>query len=70
MIRPAPVERVLDTTAAGDSFAAGYLAARLHGLGPVSAARAGHHLAGRVVGYPGALIPRSAMPTPFKESDT
>ena len=67
VVRPAPVARVLDTTAAGDSFAAGYLAARLRGLGPVSAARAGHHLAGRVVGHPGALIPRAAMPPSFEE---
>jgi 2-dehydro-3-deoxygluconokinase len=53
---------VVDTTAAGDSFAAAYLAARLNGADPVEAARAGHHLAGVVVCYPGAIIPRSAMP--------
>ena len=28
----------------------------------VSAAKAGHHLAGTVVCHPGAIIPRSAMP--------
>jgi len=53
---------VVDTTAAGDSFAAAYLEARLDGADPVAAARAGHHLAGVVVCYPGAIIPRSAMP--------
>jgi 2-dehydro-3-deoxygluconokinase len=53
---------VVDTTAAGDSFAAAYLAARLNGADPAEAARAGHHLAGVVVCYPGAIIPRSAMP--------
>jgi len=53
---------VVDTTAAGDSFAAAYLAARLNGEDPAAAARAGHHLAGVVVCYPGAIIPRSAMP--------
>jgi 2-dehydro-3-deoxygluconokinase len=53
---------VVDTTAAGDSFAAAYLAARLNGADPVEAACAGHHLAGVVVCYPGAIIPRSAMP--------
>lgn len=53
---------VVDTTAAGDSFAAAYLAARLGGADPVAAARAGHDLAGVVVCYPGAIIPRSAMP--------
>ena len=47
---------------AGDSFAAAYLAARLDGADPVAAARAGHRLAGVVVCYPGAIIPRGAMP--------
>ena len=53
---------VVDTTAAGDSFAAAYLAARVGGAGPDDAARAGHRLAGVVVSYPGAIIPRYAMP--------
>jgi 2-dehydro-3-deoxygluconokinase len=53
---------VVDTTAAGDSFAAAYLAARLAGAAPEEAARAGHRLAGVVVCHPGAIIPRSAMP--------
>lgn len=57
---------VVDTTAAGDSFAAAYLAARLNGADPVAAARDGHHLAGVVVCYPGAIIPREAMPAPRK----
>lgn len=53
---------VVDTTAAGDSFAAAYVAARLLGAEPVEAARAGHRLAGVVVCHPGAIIPRAAMP--------
>jgi 2-dehydro-3-deoxygluconokinase len=53
---------VVDTTAAGDSFAAAYVAARLAGAEPVDAARAGHRLAGVVICYPGAIIPRSVMP--------
>jgi 2-dehydro-3-deoxygluconokinase len=53
---------VVDTTAAGDSFSAAYIAARLAGAEPVEAARAGHRLAGVVVCYPGAIIPRAAMP--------
>src|ERR1700681_162388 len=48
---------VVDTTAAGDSFAAAYLAARLDGADPVAAARAGHRLAGAVVCHRGAIIP-------------
>jgi 2-dehydro-3-deoxygluconokinase len=53
---------VVDTTAAGDSFAAAYVAARLTGAGPLDAARAGHRLAGIVVCHPGAIIPSTAMP--------
>jgi 2-dehydro-3-deoxygluconokinase len=62
VIAAPPVARVVDTTAAGDSFAAAYLAARLRSASPPEAARAGHRLAGRVVQHPGAIIPRSAMP--------
>ncbi len=62
-VRAEPLTRpVVDTTAAGDSFSAAYIAARLAGAEPVDAAQAGHHLGGVVVGYPGAIIPRSAMP--------
>jgi 2-dehydro-3-deoxygluconokinase len=62
-----PVLQVVDTTAAGDSFAAAYLAARLAGCAPVEAARAGHRLAGVVVGHRGAIIPRDAMPSGIME---
>ncbi|CRM42434.1 2-dehydro-3-deoxygluconokinase [Pseudomonas sp. 31 E 6] len=52
------VERVVDTTAAGDSFSAAYVASRLKGGSPAEAALAGHRLASRVIQVPGALIPR------------
>jgi 2-dehydro-3-deoxygluconokinase len=53
---------VIDTTAAGDSFAAAYLAARLDGAEPAAAALSGHRLAGAVVRHRGAIMPRAAMP--------
>ncbi|MFL5336418.1 MAG: sugar kinase [Geminicoccaceae bacterium] len=62
MVAATPVGRVVDTTAAGDSFAAAYLATRLAGGDPAVAAAAGHRLAGAVVSHRGAIIPQDAMP--------
>lgn len=56
-------ERVIDTTAAGDSFSAGYLATRLAGRAASEAAHHAHLLAGTVIQHRGAIIPGSAMPT-------
>jgi 2-dehydro-3-deoxygluconokinase len=61
-IAPATVPRVVDTTAAGDSFNAGYLFGRLRGLDPVTSAGIGSRLAGAVIQHPGAIIPPEAMP--------
>lgn len=53
-----PAKRVIDTTAAGDSFNGGYFAAFMDGADEASRLAAGHSLASRVVGTPGAIIPR------------
>jgi 2-dehydro-3-deoxygluconokinase len=56
-IPAAPAEQVLDTTAAGDSFAGAYLAARIDGQSPLDAARVAVEVAAVVVGHTGAILP-------------
>ncbi|MCZ8076724.1 MAG: sugar kinase [Paucibacter sp.] len=55
------VERVVDTTAAGDSFAGGYLSQRLRGRQALESARFGNRLAARVIQHRGALIEPALM---------
>jgi 2-dehydro-3-deoxygluconokinase len=49
--------KVVDTTAAGDSFNGGYLGAVLSGENQVEALILGHELASKVIQYRGAIIP-------------
>ncbi len=62
VISPHASVSVVDTTGAGDAFNAGYLAARMRGSEPATAARCGNLLAGAVVGHRGAILPRDRMP--------
>ena len=55
------VKQVVDTTAANDAFAAGYLSRRLLGSMAENSASFGNTLAARVIQHRGALIPFEAM---------
>ncbi len=50
--------KVVDATAAGDSFNAGFLAAHVSGQNVPDSIRAGHDLAARVIRHRGAIIPK------------
>jgi 2-dehydro-3-deoxygluconokinase len=60
-VRASTVTDPVDTTGAGDSFNAGYLAGRIAGLSPVEAAGLGHRVAGRVIMVRGALLPAADL---------
>ena len=62
---PPKISRVVDTTAAGDAFNAGFIAAWLSGQGVEQSCRFGNRVAGAVVQHPGAIIPKAATPELF-----
>lgn len=51
-----PVEQVVDTTSAGDSFNGAYIGARLSGWSPQEAADLASRTAGFVIQHPGAIV--------------
>lgn len=56
LVTPPKISQPVDTTAAGDSFNAAYIAARIQGTGADEAARRGVELAAEVIQHPGAII--------------
>ncbi|ANQ16945.1 sugar kinase [Vibrio natriegens] len=56
IVTTTPVEQVVDTTSAGDSFNGGFLSAYLDGNGLVESCHRGNQLAGTVIQHRGAII--------------
>jgi 2-dehydro-3-deoxygluconokinase len=56
------VATVIDTTAAGDAFNAGFLAARARGQVPLTAAQSANRVAALVIQHRGAILPRQLTP--------
>lgn len=62
-VKTCVVANVIDTTAAGDAFNAGFLAAWLRDSDPKNCCRVGNSLAGAVIQHAGAIIPAAATPS-------
>ena len=58
-ICPKPIQHVIDTTAAGDSFNAGFIAAWLQTTPLPTCCLWGNTLAGLVIQHHGAIIPHN-----------
>lgn len=56
-----PLDRIVDTTGAGDGFNAGYLAARVTGGDAAACVAAGQRMAAAVLAQHGALAPKKAV---------
>lgn len=61
-VSPEKVTKVVDTTAAGDSFSGAYMLARNTGCGVEKSAKIAHRMAAYVIGHKGAVAPLSALP--------
>ncbi|WP_375749209.1 sugar kinase [Vibrio sp. HN007] len=63
MITTIPVENVVDTTSAGDSFNAGFLSGYIRGISPKECCIRGNQLASAVIQHKGAIVPIAATET-------
>lgn len=61
-----PVKNIVDTTGAGDTFNAGYLAARLNGKSAADSARQGIRCAGIIIRYRGGVIDKEIFERELK----
>jgi 2-dehydro-3-deoxygluconokinase len=68
-VSAATVSRVVDTTAAGDSFGGAYLAARSAGATPIAAAKMAALMAAVVIAHPGAIAPNDSIRTAVLAKD-
>ena len=59
------IQKVVDTSGAGDSFNAGYLVGRLHHKEAEEAAQMGHRLAAEVIQHAGVLLNSEKCPSLF-----
>ena len=59
---PTVATEVVDSTAAGDSFNAGFIAAKMQGENSLESAKRANGLASIVIQHRGAIIPEDAMP--------
>ncbi len=56
-----PVDKVIDSTSAGDSFNGAFFAAYLNGLNLTECCESGNNLAGKVIQHKGAIVPKGAL---------
>lgn len=60
-----PVQTVVDTTSAGDSFNGGYLGGRMAGHSLVESVELANQVAGFVIQHPGAIVDKSTFSSRF-----
>lgn len=64
-----PIDTVVDTTSAGDSFNGGFLSCYLAEGSLTASCQRGNAIAGVVIQHPGAIIPRSATDSVTKKQE-